>query len=102
MSVATVQFDYDPDKGGPGDLFLKKGEVILITEKSHTGIWKGKKKDGSIGSFPSNYVRVQEHANAVMFYDDSKTGNDKTSTTQRYVRAPFYYSILRSESNLLI
>jgi hypothetical protein len=86
MSVATVQFDYDPEKGGIGDLYLKKGEVILITEKSHSGIWKGKKKDGSVGSFPSNYIKVVQDANTVMFYDDSKTGtNNGTTANQRYL-----------------
>jgi hypothetical protein len=83
MSLATVQFDYDPDKGGVGDIFLKKGEVILITEKSHTGIWKGKKKDGTVGSFPSNYIRVLHDANAVMFYEDSKSNTEAAASSQR-------------------
>lgn len=38
------------------EISLSKGERIMVIEKSSDGWWRGRKDDGSVGWFPSNYV----------------------------------------------
>ena len=75
MSVARVRFDYDPNETKVGDLELKRDEIILIIEKSHTGLWRGRRKDGVEGLFPSNYIQVLHDASAVVFDEDNASSN---------------------------
>lgn len=51
---AVVKYGYKPLQ--PDELGLVKGERIMVIEKSSDGWWKGKRSNGEIGWFPSNYV----------------------------------------------
>ncbi|KAL9559563.1 hypothetical protein MBANPS3_000348 [Mucor bainieri] len=50
------------------EISFGKDEVIKVTDDSDPDWWVGKKKDGSLGFFPSNFVTVR---------DDSNAGNEK-------------------------
>ncbi|KAI9009780.1 hypothetical protein BC832DRAFT_538812 [Gaertneriomyces semiglobifer] len=55
-----VQVMYDFDAEGPGELSIRKGEVISIVCEIDEGWWEGEIHDGSgrKGMFPSNYVET--------------------------------------------
>jgi hypothetical protein len=70
MSYARVRFDLNPEEtNGVGDLPLTKGEVVKIIEKSHTGLWKLERKDGTVGIVPSNYIQVIPSDQPVLLED---------------------------------
>lgn len=66
---AIVEFDYDPKN--PDELMLKKGTMITVISKDvgDKGWWKGE-KDGKVGVFPDNFVKLlsadQEVSNVLM------------------------------------
>ncbi|XP_012943236.1 cytoplasmic protein NCK2 [Aplysia californica] len=51
---ACAKFLYTAQR--PDEISLSKGERIMVIEKSTDGWWRGRKDDGSVGWFPSNYV----------------------------------------------
>ncbi|KAJ3172356.1 hypothetical protein HK101_011148, partial [Irineochytrium annulatum] len=56
---------YDFDAEGPGELTIRKGDIINLTVEIDEGWWEGELADGSgSGMFPSNYVEVIEDAPA--------------------------------------
>ncbi|GAN04113.1 CD2-associated protein isoform X3 [Mucor ambiguus] len=55
------------------EISFGKDEVIKVTDDSDPDWWVGKKKDGSLGFFPSNFVTVR---------DDSSAGNEKPEVEQ--------------------
>ncbi|KAG8805363.1 hypothetical protein FRC19_007925, partial [Serendipita sp. 401] len=54
---AIVRFDFDAAE--PDDLTIRKGEIILILEKSASvnDWWRGQ-IGGRVGNFPANFVEV--------------------------------------------
>lgn len=57
MVWAEVIFPYSAKQDG--DLALSEGELVFLIERtSDSGWWTGEKEDGSIGSFPINFVKV--------------------------------------------
>ncbi|XP_059164132.1 cytoplasmic protein NCK2-like [Physella acuta] len=51
---ACAKYLYTAQRGD--EISLSKGERIMVIEKSSDGWWRGRKDDGSVGWFPSNYV----------------------------------------------
>lgn len=51
---ACAKFLYTAQRAD--EISLSKGERIMVIEKSSDGWWRGRKDDGSVGWFPSNYV----------------------------------------------
>ena len=51
---ACAKFFYTAQR--PDEISLSKGERIMVIERSSDGWWRGRKDDGSVGWFPSNYV----------------------------------------------
>ncbi|BFZ06131.1 hypothetical protein BsWGS_09170 [Bradybaena similaris] len=51
---ACAKYFYTADR--VDEISLSKGERIIVIEKSSDGWWRGRKDDGSVGWFPSNYV----------------------------------------------
>ena len=37
---------------------LKKGDIVAILQKLDGGWWRGRKRDGSIGFVPGNYLDI--------------------------------------------
>ncbi|KAI8986660.1 DUF500-domain-containing protein [Trametes punicea] len=57
--VARAIALYNFDAVQPGDLSFKKGQVIIVTEKSEdTNTWWKGKLEGREGMFPANFVEV--------------------------------------------
>lgn len=55
------------------EISLLKGERIMVIEKSSDGWWRGRKDDGSVGWFPSNYVEELSSASGM---GDGGNGQD--------------------------
>ena len=54
MIVVRAIYDFEPQ--GPGEIRLKEGDIIEVTNKSiGNGWWEGK-LGGKVGQFPENYV----------------------------------------------
>ncbi|RUS91077.1 hypothetical protein EGW08_001205 [Elysia chlorotica] len=51
---ACAKFFYTAQRAD--EISLSKGERIMVIERSSDGWWRGRKDDGSVGWFPSNYV----------------------------------------------
>lgn len=49
-------FDYLATE--PGELSIRKGDVIVVLEEDATGWWKGQSADGLVGFFPSNFSEL--------------------------------------------
>ncbi|XP_055344358.1 cytoplasmic protein NCK2-like [Paramacrobiotus metropolitanus] len=98
--AALVKFNYDPSKAD--ELQLKKGEYILVIEKSHDGWWKGQNKANSArGWFPSNYVKEMPHVNdalAAVEPDNraepvtSYAPSDSPNPNEHFVQALYSYT----------
>jgi peroxin-13 len=39
-------------------LGLKKGDIVAILQKLEGGWWRGRKRDGSVGFVPGNYLDI--------------------------------------------
>ncbi|CAJ0572718.1 unnamed protein product, partial [Mesorhabditis spiculigera] len=61
MSRAVVKYAYEPRMDD--ELALRKGETILVLERSSDGWWKGE-ANGETGWFPSNYVEEENESPA--------------------------------------
>ncbi|KAI8645777.1 hypothetical protein BD408DRAFT_440547 [Parasitella parasitica] len=59
MSVNTAIAHHRYVKARDDEISFEKGEVIEVTDSSDPDWWVGKKKDNSVGFFPSNFVDVQ-------------------------------------------
>ncbi|KAG2227617.1 hypothetical protein INT45_002302 [Circinella minor] len=53
-TTVSVHHSYDAQRDD--EIKLEKGEIITVTDSSDPDWWEGKKDDGSIGFFPSNFV----------------------------------------------
>jgi len=54
LIVVRAIYDFEPQ--GPGEIRLKEGDIIEVTNKSiGNGWWEGK-LGGKVGQFPENYV----------------------------------------------
>ncbi|KAI7846972.1 hypothetical protein BDC45DRAFT_562622 [Circinella umbellata] len=53
-TIVSVHHSYDAQRDD--EIKLEKGEIITVTDSSDPDWWEGKKDDGSIGFFPSNFV----------------------------------------------
>ncbi|XP_031554222.1 growth factor receptor-bound protein 2-like [Actinia tenebrosa] len=52
----TAAYDFSPEE--EGELYFKKGDIIVVIDKEDVNWWKGKNTStGNIGLFPANYVR---------------------------------------------
>ena len=69
--AATVKFNYSARQ--EDELSLRKGEKVIVQEKSSDGWWKGE-SNGRSGWFPSNYVTEEP---------DSASGSQKSSVSSR-------------------
>ncbi|XP_072035093.1 SH2/SH3 adapter protein NCK1-like isoform X2 [Amphiura filiformis] len=69
--AAVVKFNYSARQ--EDELSLRKGEKIVVQEKSSDGWWRGE-CDGLSGWFPSNYVTEEP---------DSASGSQKSSVSSR-------------------
>ncbi|KAI9333630.1 hypothetical protein BD770DRAFT_477586 [Pilaira anomala] len=58
--VKTVIAHHPYEAEREDEISFEVGEVIKVTDISDPDWWVGKKKDGSLGFFPSNFVTVQE------------------------------------------
>ncbi|KAF9525869.1 hypothetical protein CPB83DRAFT_858765 [Crepidotus variabilis] len=54
---AEALFDYKGSSDDPNELAFKKGDILLVTDKSGKW-WEAKKADGRKGIAPSNYLRL--------------------------------------------
>ena len=56
--MAKVLFDFAGE--GAGDLGLKEGTIVIVTDSLSDpgGWWKGQDTSGKVGSFPFNYVEL--------------------------------------------
>lgn len=57
QEVALALFDYTGVE--EQDLSFGKGDRIVVMKKIDDGWWSGRKEDGAVGLFPSNYVRLE-------------------------------------------
>ncbi|CAO3624942.1 unnamed protein product [Mucor fragilis] len=73
MSAKIVIAHHPYEATRDDEISFVKDEVIKVTDESDPDWWVGKKKDGSLGFFPSNFVTVREESNA---------GNEKPSVEQ--------------------
>ncbi|OQV24097.1 Cytoplasmic protein NCK2 [Hypsibius exemplaris] len=95
--TALVKFNYDPLK--QDELQLKKGEYILVIEKSHDGWWKGQTKTaGEKGWFPSNYVKEMPYASEQSLDEHPRISGayyapaESPSPNEHIVRALYAYT----------
>ena len=68
---ASAKFLYTAQRSD--EISLTKGERIMVIEKSNDGWWRGRKDDGSVGWFPSNYV--EEVTSSAGPQSQPETGN---------------------------
>ncbi|GAA5803107.1 hypothetical protein HPULCUR_008582 [Helicostylum pulchrum] len=64
MSVKTVIAHHPYEAEREDEISFEKEEVIKVTDFSDPDWWVGKKKDGSLGFFPSNFVTVLQDGDA--------------------------------------
>lgn len=60
MQLTKVMADYNFDPRGNDELALKRGDIIVVTDKEDSDWWNGYiERDGKIcrGTFPASYVR---------------------------------------------
>jgi len=50
-------YDFVPQELGV-EMPLKKGEIVAVLNKGEGGWWRGRKRDGSIGFVPGNYLDI--------------------------------------------
>ncbi|KAI8078595.1 hypothetical protein BDF21DRAFT_463818 [Thamnidium elegans] len=62
MSVKTAIAHHPYEAEREDEISFEKEEVIKVTDFSDPDWWVGKKKDGSLGFFPSNFVTVLQDA----------------------------------------
>ncbi|KAL7332967.1 hypothetical protein PS15p_201938 [Mucor circinelloides] len=73
MSAKIVIAHHPYEATRDDEISFVKDEVIKVTDDSDPDWWVGKKKDGSLGFFPSNFVTVR---------DDSNADNEKPNVEQ--------------------
>eukprot|EP01121_Diplochlamys_sp_Union-15-3_P015751 TRINITY_DN525_c0_g1_i7.p1 TRINITY_DN525_c0_g1~~TRINITY_DN525_c0_g1_i7.p1 ORF type:complete len:448 (-),score=108.04 TRINITY_DN525_c0_g1_i7:57-1400(-) len=49
---------YDYDATEDNELSFKEGEILVLIDKDETGWWEGRKENGKVGIFPSNFVEI--------------------------------------------
>jgi signal transducing adaptor molecule len=52
---ARALYDFDPDPNQPGELPLRKGDIVRVLDKTYAEWWRGECK-GRVGIFPCNWV----------------------------------------------
>lgn len=57
MSRAQALYDFEPDPSQPGELPLRKGDIVRVLERAYAEWWRGECR-GRIGIFPVNWVQV--------------------------------------------
>ena len=60
LVFAEVLFDFDAKEDD--ELSLRKGEIVEVLFQRYGGWWKGS-LNGKVGTFPSNFVELEEKAN---------------------------------------
>jgi len=54
------------------ELTLKKGDIVAILQKLDGGWWRARKRDGSMGFVPGNYLDIIPRREEVMTVNDEK------------------------------
>jgi peroxin-13 len=54
------------------EMALKKGDIVAILQKLDGGWWRGRKRDGSMGFVPGNYLDIIPRRGEVMPIKDGK------------------------------
>lgn len=54
---AQALYDFEPDPSQPGELPLRKGDIVRVLERAYAEWWRGECR-GRIGIFPVNWVQV--------------------------------------------
>lgn len=56
ISRAQALYDFEPDPTQPGELPLRKGDIVRVLERAYQEWWRGECR-GRIGIFPVNWVQ---------------------------------------------
>lgn len=54
---AQALYDFEPDPSQPGELPLRKGDIVRVLERAYAEWWRGECR-GRVGIFPVNWVQV--------------------------------------------
>ncbi|GFO42236.1 cytoplasmic protein nck2 [Plakobranchus ocellatus] len=85
----------------PDEISLSKGERIMVIERSSDGWWRGRKDDGNVGWFPSNYVEEVTAATGGNSNSDGGGGNllYYTAAEAKSQSSPSHHSSHHSSSS---
>ncbi|GFR95992.1 cytoplasmic protein NCK2 [Elysia marginata] len=96
---ACAKFFYTAQRAD--EISLSKGETIMVIERSSDGWWRGRKDDGSVGWFPSNYVEQLGAASGGNSNNDGSGGNliYYTAADAKSQSSPSHHSSHHSSSS---
>ena len=64
-------YDFVPEDPNV-ELTLKKGDIVAVLQKLDGGWWRGRKRDGSMGFIPGNYLDIIPRREDVLAIQESK------------------------------
>lgn len=82
---ARAKFLYTAQRAD--EISLVRGESVLVIEKSNDGWWRGRKDDGSVGWFPSNYVEELGSSNTGTTGDGANNHHQQDSNLLYFTAA---------------
>lgn len=54
------------------EISLKKGDIVAILQKLDSGWWRGRKRDGTVGFVPANYLDIISRREEVLAIQNSE------------------------------